>query len=90
MSKVSKFKRINEALADDPLPEGGQFIARIENPAGNNLHEVLSVREGPERFLVSMPTRLRKSYYVKRGDYVICQPIEEGNKVGLLMFFVGF
>lgn len=34
-----------------------------------------------ERFLVSMPKKFRKSIWVKRGDFVIITPIEEGDKV---------
>lgn len=33
------------------------------------------------KFLVSMPTKFRKNVWVKRGDYVIVEPIEEGDKV---------
>lgn len=33
------------------------------------------------RFLVSMPTKFRKNVWVKRGDFVIVEPIEEGDKV---------
>jgi probable RNA-binding protein EIF1AD len=28
-----------------------------------------------------MPTKFRKTVWVKRGDYLIVEPIEEGNKV---------
>jgi probable RNA-binding protein EIF1AD len=28
-----------------------------------------------------MPVKFRKSVWTKRGDYVIIEPIEEGNKV---------
>lgn len=28
-----------------------------------------------------MPTKFRKNVWIKRGDYVITQPIEEGEKV---------
>ncbi|EEC03174.1 conserved hypothetical protein [Ixodes scapularis] len=46
---------------------------------GNNLHEV----EDPSgsTYLVSMPTKFRKNIWVKRGDFVIVEPIEEGDKV---------
>lgn len=49
---------------------------------GNNLHEVeSSVPEDDEKFLVSMPTKFRKNVWVKRGDFVIVEPIDEGDKV---------
>ncbi len=34
-----------------------------------------------ENFLVSMPNKFRKNVWVKRGDFVIVAPIEEGDKV---------
>lgn len=46
---------------------------------GNNLHEV-ETAEG-EKYLVSMPTKFRKNVWIKRGDYVLIQPIQEGEKV---------
>jgi probable RNA-binding protein EIF1AD len=43
------------------------------------LHEI----ETPngEKYLVSMPTKFRKNVWIKRGDFVLIQPIEEGEKV---------
>lgn len=46
---------------------------------GNNLHEVEN--DAGDRFLVSMPTKFRKSIWIKRGDFVMVEPIEEGDKV---------
>ncbi|XP_021344411.1 probable RNA-binding protein EIF1AD, partial [Mizuhopecten yessoensis] len=46
---------------------------------GNNLHEVES--QNQDKFLVSMPTKFRKNVWIKRGDFVLVQPIEEGDKV---------
>lgn len=43
------------------------------------MHEVLT--GSGQNFLVSMPTKFRKNVWIKRGDYVITQPIEEGEKV---------
>lgn len=33
------------------------------------------------RFLVSMPTKFRKNVWVKRGNFVLVEPIDEGDKV---------
>lgn len=33
------------------------------------------------QFLVSMPTKFRKNVWVKRGNFVIAEPIDEGDKV---------
>ena len=30
---------------------------------------------------VSMPTKFRKNVWIKRGDFVMVQPIDEGDKV---------
>lgn len=46
---------------------------------GNNLHEVET--ENGERYLASMPTKFRRNVWMKRGCFVIVEPIEEGNKV---------
>lgn len=32
-------------------------------------------------YLASMPTKFRKNVWIKRGDYVIVEPIAEGNRV---------
>jgi len=63
----------------------GEVIARLAAPRGNNLHEVEAPKEDSdgqlESFLVSMPTKFRKNVWVKRGDFVVVEPIEEGGKV---------
>uniref|UniRef100_A0A4W5L8J0 Probable RNA-binding protein EIF1AD n=1 Tax=Hucho hucho TaxID=62062 RepID=A0A4W5L8J0_9TELE len=46
---------------------------------GNNLHEAVTAQG--ENFLISMPPKFRKNLWIKRGDYVIVDPIEEGEKV---------
>ena len=46
---------------------------------GNNLHEVTD--PSGQSFLVSMPTKFRKNVWIKRGDFVVVTPIEEGDKV---------
>ncbi|CAH1184939.1 unnamed protein product [Phyllotreta striolata] len=81
MSRANKRKHVQlENLQDDfSAPTENQKIVRVLNSRGNNLHEV----ETPEKlvFLVSMPMKFRKNIWVKRGDYVIIEPIEEGDKV---------
>ncbi|CDW60022.1 eIF-1a domain containing protein [Trichuris trichiura] len=80
MSIVTKRKYVeHEILNDFVLPKPPMFIARVTAPRGNNLHEAES--ESGERFLVSMPTKYRKHIWIKRGMYVLCEPIAEGNKV---------
>lgn len=63
-------------------PLNNQQIVRICNSRGNNLHEVESADEDAnEHFLVSMPTKFRKNVWVKRGDFVLVEAIDEGDKV---------
>lgn len=72
----------NELWTDDySLPKENQTIARIIQPKGNNLHEVESEKDSEESFLASMPTKFRRNVWVKRGDFVLIEPIEEGDKV---------
>ncbi|KAJ0172785.1 hypothetical protein K1T71_011924 [Dendrolimus kikuchii] len=81
MSKVTKRKHVmNEALWDDyELPKDNQSIVRVLKSRGNNLHEV--VTPSGEEYLVSMPTKFRKNIWVKRGDFILVEPITEGDKV---------
>ncbi|XP_045180073.1 probable RNA-binding protein EIF1AD isoform X2 [Mercenaria mercenaria] len=80
MSAATKRKHVvKEVLDDFVLPEGNQQIVRISAGRGNNLHEVET--ENNEKFLVSMPTKFRKNVWIKRGDFVIIEPIDEGDKV---------
>ncbi|VEN63868.1 unnamed protein product [Callosobruchus maculatus] len=69
-----------EVLQDDfSPPAANQQIVKILNSRGNNLHEVEAADKS--NFLVSMPNKFRKNVWVKRGDFVIVEPIEEGDKV---------
>ncbi|XP_026498308.2 probable RNA-binding protein EIF1AD [Vanessa tameamea] len=81
MSKVTKRKHVmNEALWDDyELPKENQSIVKVLKSRGNNLHEVTTPTG--EEYLVSMPTKFRKNIWVKRGDYILVEPITEGDKV---------
>lgn len=80
MSKTTKIKHVTkEVLEDYVLPTEKQEIVRILSGKGNNLHEVEDA--SGNAYLVSMPTKFRKNIWVKRGDFVIVEPIEEGDKV---------
>lgn len=82
MSRVTKRKHVmKEMLADDfEHPVNDQQIAKVISSKGNNLHEV-EPSVGSELFLASMPTKFRKNVWIKRGDFVVIEPIEEGDKV---------
>ncbi|KAJ8720526.1 hypothetical protein PYW08_005991 [Mythimna loreyi] len=81
MSKVNKRKHVmNEAFWDDyELPKENQSIVKVLRSKGNNLHEITTPTG--EEYLVSMPTKFRKNIWVKRGDYILVEPIPEGDKV---------
>ncbi|RMX46593.1 hypothetical protein pdam_00019725 [Pocillopora damicornis] len=87
MSQATKRKHVAKEVLDDyvvPDPNQqivkvGEQMGRILGGRGNNLHEV-ETSDGT-KFLVSMPSKFRKSVWIKRGDFVIVDPIEEGNKV---------
>ncbi|KAJ3631818.1 hypothetical protein MTP99_012924 [Tenebrio molitor] len=80
MSKRTKRKHVFKEVLDDDmsLPTDNQTIVRIKNTRGNNLHEVCAPDQSS--YLASMPTKFRKNVWVKRGTYVLVEPIEEGVK----------
>ncbi|XP_071396631.1 probable RNA-binding protein EIF1AD [Centroberyx affinis] len=80
MSQATKRKHVvKEVLGDFVTPTENQQIVKVTGSRGNNLHETVTAQG--ETFLVSMPTKFRKNIWIKRGDYVIVDPIEEGEKV---------
>ncbi|CAL1529461.1 unnamed protein product [Lymnaea stagnalis] len=80
MSATTKKKHVTkEVLEDYPLPEGKRQIVKVTAAKGNNLHEVVTA-DG-ESFLVSMPTKFRKHVWIKRGDFIMIESIDEGDKV---------
>lgn len=81
MSRATKRKHVLlEVLRDDfSPPNENQQIVRVLSSRGNNLHEVQSSDNSV--FLVSMPTKFRRNVWVRRGDYVLVEPISEGDKV---------
>ncbi|VDN57522.1 unnamed protein product [Dracunculus medinensis] len=79
MSNVRKRRIVQrEAKTIMVLPKKDDIIAKITASRGNNLHSVDSCGES---YLVSMPTKFRKSIWVKRGNFVVISTIQEGNKV---------
>lgn len=73
---------MKEMFQDDfELPNENQQIVKVVSSRGNNLHEVENSEENSEKFLVTMPTKFRKNMWVKRGDFVLIESIDEGDKV---------
>jgi len=80
MSKATKRKYVTQEVLDDfILPTEHQRIVKVVASRGNNLHEVET--EHGEKFLASMPTKFRKNVWIKRDNFIIVDPIEEGDKV---------
>lgn len=81
MSRATKRKHVLlEVLQDDfSHPRDNQQIVKVLSSRGNNLHEVES--SDSSTFLVSMPTKFRRNVWIKRGDFVLVEPIKEGDKV---------
>ncbi|KAJ7307541.1 hypothetical protein JRQ81_009566 [Phrynocephalus forsythii] len=78
MSQATKRKHVvKEVLEDYVVPSERQRIVRVLGTPGNNLHEV-------ERW----PPACRKNIWIKRGDFVLVDPIEEGEKVKAEISFV--
>lgn len=68
-----------QVLEEYPEPTDLQSIVKVVCPRGNNLHE-FSWPDG-RTALCSMPSKFRNRVWIKRGDYMIVEPIEEGDKV---------
>ncbi|XP_053908512.1 probable RNA-binding protein EIF1AD [Cuculus canorus] len=80
MSRATKRKHVvRELLEEHVTPGPGQSVVRVLGTPGNNLHAVETAEGG--RFLASMPPRFRRHVWIKRGDFVLVDPIAEGAKV---------
>nr|CAG4649863.1 EOG090X0KPP [Scapholeberis mucronata]SVE94022.1 EOG090X0KPP [Scapholeberis mucronata] len=87
MSKATKRKHVTKEVLDEfILPAENQKIVKVLGGRGNNLHEI-ETSDG-EKYLVSMPTKFRKNVWIKRGNFVVIQPIEEGEKVKAEIFAI--
>lgn len=81
MSKATKRKHVTKELQDDfDVPTEVQTIVRLVGSSrGNNLHEVID--STGVQYLVSMPVKFRRIIWVKDGNFVLVEPISEGDKV---------
>ncbi|GMT10597.1 hypothetical protein PFISCL1PPCAC_1894, partial [Pristionchus fissidentatus] len=80
MSVASKRRyMMNKLDYEMYLPIEGDAIAQVVGARGNNLHEVLD--QSGESYLVSMPSKFRKSVWIRKGQFVVVRGIEEGDKV---------
>uniref|UniRef100_A0A914QQV4 Probable RNA-binding protein EIF1AD n=1 Tax=Panagrolaimus davidi TaxID=227884 RepID=A0A914QQV4_9BILA len=80
MSRATKKRFVMKELDTQfILPESNQLIAKCLASRGNNLHEVLDQKGN--QYLASMPTKFRNTVWIKRGQYILVESIEEGDKV---------
>ena len=81
MSQATKKKHIRREILNESfkLPEPNEYIVKVLSSRGNNLHEVQM--PDSSTFLVSMPNKFRKNVWIKKGDFILVQPIDEGEKV---------
>ena len=94
MSQSTKRKHVTKEVLDEfRLPQNNEKVVQILGGRGNNLHEVYDpswqnpggigaeLVSDTQKYLVSMPTKFRKNVWIKRGDFVVVEPIVEGDKV---------
>ncbi|ORX95429.1 nucleic acid-binding protein [Basidiobolus meristosporus CBS 931.73] len=74
---MSRKKVTQDFFSSCPEPTENQIFARVVGPRGKNLHEV-ELTDG-QVVLVSLPSRYRNLVYVKRGHYVIVEPIKNND-----------
>ena len=80
MSSKTKRKYVyQEHLSEVEPPSGEQTIGRLLQTRGNNLHQV---EDSDGRvYLASMPPKVRRNIWVRRGTFLLLEPIAEGDKV---------
>ncbi|KAK6757484.1 hypothetical protein RB195_015359 [Necator americanus] len=80
MSVSTKRRYItNKVESEYYTPVDGDIIAQVRSARGNNLHEVEDENGG--MYVASMPSKFRKAVWIRRGQFVVLRPIEEGDKV---------
>lgn len=80
MSRATKKKYVTKEIESEfAIPLEDQSIVRILESRGNNLHQVEDA--SGEKYFVSMPSKFRRNIWVKNGNFVVVEPIEEGDKV---------
>ncbi|GIY58687.1 probable RNA-binding protein EIF1AD [Caerostris darwini] len=80
MSCAAKKKHLKKEILDSyEIPTNEQKIVQVVRACGNYLYEVISSQE--ETFLASMPSKFRNKIFVKRGEFIVVNPIPEGGKV---------
>lgn len=73
----SRGNNLHEVESSELSPNNGNDTATVAAATATGDDSENST----DRFLVSMPTKFRKNVWVKRGDFVIVEPIDEGDKV---------
>ncbi|XP_022835335.1 probable RNA-binding protein EIF1AD [Spodoptera litura] len=79
ITRRKQLMRLTTWKDDEVLPKENQSIVKVLKNRGRNLHAVITPTG--EEYLVSMPTKLRRTTWVRRGSYIVVEPIPNGNKV---------
>lgn len=80
MSSKTKRKYVyQEHMEEVAPPTGDQTIGRLLETRGNNLHQVEDA--AGDVYLASMPPKFRRNIWVRRGTFLLLEPIAEGDKV---------
>ncbi|KAI9017735.1 putative RNA-binding protein EIF1AD-like protein [Gaertneriomyces semiglobifer] len=67
-------KTTQQVLQSHPVPTNpAQYIAKVIENRGTSHEVVLSRDRAGEKVLVSLPTRFRKSIWIKKGNYAIIE-----------------
>jgi translation initiation factor IF-1 len=80
---------IQKTLEDDPLPTPTQKIVRVVEARGDNIYSV----EHPtgEKVLCVRPAKFKNVLWIKRGDFLIIEPVPsyhlQLSSIFLLHFF---
>lgn len=79
MSTKAHRKDALKAVDSFPEPKAGESIIQIVGARGNNLYDVRF--PNGEICICSMPTRFRRTIWIKRNDYAIVERINDGGTV---------
>ncbi|CAH1634914.1 unnamed protein product [Spodoptera littoralis] len=79
ITRRKQLMRLTTWKDDELLPKENQSIVKVLKNRGRNLHAVITPTG--EEYLVSMPTQFRRTIWVRRGSYIVVEPIPKGNKV---------
>ncbi|XP_022834809.1 probable RNA-binding protein EIF1AD [Spodoptera litura] len=79
ITRRKQLMRLTTWKDDEVLHKENQSIVKVLKNRGRNLYAVITPTG--EEYLVRMPTKFRRTIWVRRGSYIVVEPIPRGNKV---------